>query len=351
MKNGLFRAVGLGLSVTLLALAGCTTGSPQQTSVPAPTGTSPAPQAPAAASAQPSQAKKMVFAGLGKSTVWYWNYVGDGMKEGAKKLNADALFQSPQNEDVPKQVSTFQSYVSQKVDGIAFAASDPTAFTNLVKQAGDAGIPVVTFDSDAPDSGRLLYIGASAYDGGVLAGKRMVQLLNGKGNVAVQVGSVTALNAKERIQGFMDGIKGSEIKVIATEVDKEDPATAAAKAQEVLAAHPNLDAFLGVYAYNAAAQAQAVKAAGKVGKVKIIGWDDAPDTLQFIKEGIIDSSVYDAEKGYGSVAVQVLYNIRTFGLDATLQMLGIDPKTPVKDRALMVPVLMITKDNVGEFLK
>jgi len=292
----------------------------------------------------------MVYAGLGKSTVWYWNYVGDGMKEAAGKLQAEAIFQSPQTEDVPQQVSTFQSYVSQNVDGIAFAASDATAFNNVVKQATDAGIPVITFDSDAPESGRLLYIGASAYEGGKLAGARMVQILGGKGNVAIQVGSVTALNAKERIQGFMDGIKGSDIKVITTAVDKEDPATAASQAQEIIAAHPDLDAFLGVYAYNAAAQAQAVKAANKVGKIKIIGWDDAPDTLQFVKDGVIDSTVYDAEKGYGSVAVQVLYNIKVFGLDATLQMLGIDPKTPVKDRALMVPVVIITKDNVDQFM-
>ncbi len=295
-------------------------------------------------------AKPMTFAGLGKSAVWYWNYVGDGMKQAASKIGDKALFQTPQDADVTKQISIFQGFIAQGVQGIAFAASNPAPFKHVVQTALKQGIPVVSFDSDAPDSGRLVYIGASSYDGGVQAGKAMIKALGGQGTVAVQVGSLTALNAKRRIQGFMDTIKGTGIKVVTTQNDGEDPSTAFSQAQSILSAHPNLDAFLGVYAYDGAAEAQAVKAAGKAGKVKIVCWDDAPDTLKFIKSGVITATVYDGEKIYGQVATMVLYDMNEFGVANTLRMLGFNPNANPANNVIHVPLSVITASNVDQYM-
>lgn len=295
-------------------------------------------------------ANPMTFGGVGKSAVWYWNYVGDGMKQAASDVGGKALFQTPQQGDVTKQISIFQGFIAQGVNGIAFAASNPAPFKHVVQTALKQGIPVVAFDSDAPNSGRLVYVGASAYNGGVVAGKAMIKALGGKGTVAIQVGSLTALNAQRRIQGFMDTIKGTDIKVVTKQNDGEDPSTAFSQAQSILSAHPNLDAFLGVYAYDAAAEAQAVKAAGKVGSVKIVGWDDAPDTLKFIKSGVITATVYDGEKIYGQVATMILYDMNAFGVNNTLRMLGFDPNANPANNIVNVPLTLITADNVAQFM-
>ena len=135
-----------------------------------------------------------------------------GVKNAATLAGCTAVFENPSKEDVARQVTVMEGFVAQNVDGIVFGASDPGAFDKVVKDALDKNIPVITFDSDAPSSGRLVYIGPNNYHSGFLAGQAMIDQLGGKGKVAIQVGSLTALNAKERIQGFKDAIADSEIE-------------------------------------------------------------------------------------------------------------------------------------------
>ena len=136
----------------------------------------------------------------------YWDEVAQGVKNAAVVGNSEAQFENPSKEDVARQVTVLEGYVAQNVDGIVFGASDPGAFDKVVKDALDKGIPVITFDSDAPTSGRLIYVGPKNSLSGGLLGQRMAEVLGGEGKVAIQVGSLTALNAKERIQGFKDAI-------------------------------------------------------------------------------------------------------------------------------------------------
>lgn len=255
-----------------------------------------------AATTSVAASSPLTFCGVGKSAVWYWFDVQKGMELAASKLGAKVVFQNPQTANPADQVNELNGCIAQHVTGIVYAASDPAAMTNVTQKALAAGIPVVMFDSDAPSSGRLMYIGANAIEGGYLAGKEMVHVLHGHGTVAIQVGSLTALNAKQRIQGFMAGIKGSGIKIIATENDNEDPSTATTQARELLAAHPHLSAFMGVYAYDAAAEATAVEAAHRAGKTKIVGWDNQPGTAQLLRSGVVAATVFDNEQTYGQSA-------------------------------------------------
>lgn len=294
---------------------------------------------------------KYTFAGLGKSAVWYWFDVGNGMKSAGAQVDSKVVFQNPQTANPAEQVNILNGYIAQGVSGIAFAASDPAAVTPAVHKALNAGIPVVMFDSDAPASGRLMYVGANAIEGGRLAGQEMVKVLHGKGTVAIQVGSLTALNAKQRIAGFMQGIKGSQIKVITTQNDNEDPSTAASQAREILAAHPHLSAFMGIYAYDAAAEAKAVIAAHRSGKTKIVGWDNEPDTISYLKKGVISATVYDNEQLYGQVAVQILYDMKTFGVDNTLRMFGFHAHGPRGNNVVYTPIIMVTPANVNQVFK
>jgi len=187
-----------------------------------------------ASAADKAKTSGFTFGGLGKVTHPYWDEVGQGLTTAGQWANSKVNFENPPKEDVARQVEVLEGYVAQNVDGIIFGASDPGAFDKVVKDALAKKIPVLTFDSDAPKSGRLIYIGPNNYHSGQLAGERMKQLLPNGGKIAIQVGSLTALNAKERIDGFKDAIKGSKIQVVKEDVDEEDAQVANAHSEAIL---------------------------------------------------------------------------------------------------------------------
>lgn len=305
------------------------------------------------AGGKPASATKLAgftFGGLGKVTHPYWDEVGKGLINGGLWGGSKVSFENPPKEDVARQVQVLEGYVAQNVDGIIFGASDPGAFDKVVKDALAKKIPVLVFDSDAPKSGRLIYIGPNNYHSGFLAGQRMKQLLPGGGKVAVQVGSLTALNAKERIQGFKDAIKESKIQIVKEDVDEEDAQVANAHSEAILASIPDLDGFYGVYAYNSPAQARAVKAAGKKpGEIKIVGFDALEETIQFMQEGYIDAVIDHRQYNFGFFGGMVLYMMKVYGVDDTLIMLGFDPKANPEKNILFTPSYVIDKANLGEF--
>ncbi len=296
--------------------------------------------------------KGFTFGGLGKVVHPYWDEVGMGVKNAAAVAKCSAVFENPSKEDVARQVTVVEGFIAQGLDGIVFGASDPGAFDKVVKDALKQDIPVITFDSDAPNSGRLVYIGPNNFHSGYLAGKRMAEILDGKGKVAIQVGSLTALNAKERIAGFKDAIKDTQIEIVVEDVDGEDAQVANAHAEAILSSNPDLDGFYGVYAYNGPAQARAVKAAGKKpGEIKIVCFDALEETVQFINEGYVDAAIDHRQYNFGFFSTMILYSMKVYGINDTLTLLGFDPATDPQNNILHTPTWVIAKDDLAEYNK
>ncbi|MCD6267923.1 MAG: sugar-binding protein [Thermotogaceae bacterium] len=284
---------------------------------------------------------------IGKSVHPYWSQVEQGVKAAGKALGIETRFFVPQKEDINAQLQMLESFIAQGFDGIAIAPSDPNAVIPAIKKALELGIPVITLDTDSPKSGRYVYIGTDNYQAGYIAGTIMKKILNGKGKVVIGTGSLTAMNSLQRIQGFKDAIKGTEIKVLDLLNDEEDGARALSLAESALNAHPDLDAFFGVYAYNGPSQALAVKNAGKVGKVKIVCFDTTPDILQYVKEGVINATMGQRPYMMGYLSVVVLYLMNKIGVTNTLMML---PKVN-GDYIIDTGVDVVTPDNLDEYLK
>lgn len=284
---------------------------------------------------------------IGKSVHPYWSQVEQGVKAAGKALGIETRFFVPQKEDINAQLQMLESFIAQGFDGIAIAPSDPNAIIPAIKKALELGIPVITLDTDSPESGRYVYIGTDNYQAGYIAGTIMKKILNGKGKVVIGTGSLTAMNSLQRIQGFKDAIKGTEIKVLDILNDEEDGARALSLAESALNAHPDLDAFFGVYAYNGPSQALAVKNAGKVGKVKIVCFDTTPDILQYVKEGVIDATMGQRPYMMGYLSVVVLYLMNKIGVTNTLMML---PKVD-GDYIIDTGVDVVTPNNLNEYLK
>jgi ribose transport system substrate-binding protein len=287
--------------------------------------------------------KALQFAVLGKSIHPYWDEVKLGAEAAGKDLGVNVYFYVPPKEDVRAQISQLESYISMKVDGISFAASDPDAVTDTIKKALDMGIPCVAIDTDAPKSGRLAYIGTGNYEAGKIAGETMAKALNGKGKVVILTGSLTALNSLERMKGFKDAIaKYPGIKVIDTICDYEDESKAISSAEAALSAHPDLSGFYGVYAFDGPAAALAVERANKVGKVKIVCFDTTPEHMEYIKKGVITATIGQRPYMMGYLSVALLYNIAKLGQDKALMLLP-------KDRKIDTGVDIVTKDNLDEY--
>ncbi len=293
--------------------------------------------------------EKVVIGGIGKSIHAYWREVELGMLAAAKKLKGcQVRWFVPSKEDVRAQVSTFESFIAQGLDGIVIGPSNPAAVKGVIPKALKAGIPVITFDTDAPDSDRLLYVGTDNYKAGFEAGKVMAKLLKGKGKVAICTGSLTALNSVQRMEGFKAALKGTQIQIVETYNDNEDRAKALANAQAALQRYPDLAGFYGVYAFNGPACAQAVKMMGKAGKVVIVCFDTTAEHMQLIKEGLITATVGQRPFMMGYRSTEILYRMVTEGVDKVLRDLKMHDK-PLPQRHLDTGIDVVTKENMEAY--
>jgi len=253
--------------------------------------------------------ERVSIAGLGKSIHPFWDQVELGMNDTAEELGADIDFYVPSKEDAQKQAEKIKSWVAVGKQGILFAASDPETVGPAIKDAMGRDIPCVAMDTDAPDSGRMAYVGTDNYAAGKLAAKTLGDMLGGKGKVCISTGSVTASNSLERIRGFREVMKASYPGITVLDdvlVDNEDRAVAEQKAKAKMAAVPDLTAFFGVYALNGPACANAVKAAAKQKSIRIVCFDTTPEHMNMLKSGMIDATVGQRPYLMGKLGARLL---------------------------------------------
>jgi ribose transport system substrate-binding protein len=192
--------------------------------------------------------------------------------------------------------------LAKGVDGIAISPVDPANQTAMLNDAAQHAV-VFTHDSDAPDSMRECYVGTDNVAAGRQAGDLIKEALPQGGKIALFVGKLDARNAQERLQGIKDAIAGSKIEILDVRTDDTDQVRAKANVAEMLVAHPEAAALVGLWSYNGPAILSAVKDAGKIGKVKIIAFDEDAETLAGVKSGAIAGTVVQQpyEFGYRSI--------------------------------------------------
>jgi len=278
---------------------------------------------------------KLTFVEIGKGVHPYWSVVEAGMKMAEKEIEEkygieiNAIFWTPTREEAALQLQGFDTYIAQGVDGIAIAPVDPVSAAPYIEKAIEQGIPVITFDTDAPESARLCYIGTGNYRAGYLAGTAAYMLAKEKGYIkpgaTVKVGIITAtlaaLNAYERVQGFKDAlmdnakadpdIQGNiEFQFIGPYEDKGDPAAAVNFALSILQSHPDLHIAFGSNAYEGPAWAEALKQLGyEPGKVVLIEFDVTSDNVPPIQEGYALVTVGQREYFMGYYSLWLLFNM------------------------------------------
>jgi ribose transport system substrate-binding protein len=237
----------------------------------------------------------------------YWQAGSAGLFQAAQQLKVRSEFAGPDSYDPKAEQKKFQEAVQSKPTGILISVADPSLLKDDIDQAVAAGIPVITVDSDAPASKRLLFIGTDNYHAGQIGGQRLAKEMNGKGNVVVFTIPEQA-NLKERLRGYRDALEAfPQIKIMRVVDMKGDSRVAFDTATEVLGndKKERTDAFVCLEALAGKEVATVLNQHGAKDKV-VLAMDTDEDTLQWIQKGVIVATISQKPYTMSFVGLKVL---------------------------------------------
>jgi ribose transport system substrate-binding protein len=237
----------------------------------------------------------------------YWQAGSAGLFQAAAQLKVRAEFSGPDTYDPKAQQKAFRDAVQSKPTGILVSVADPSLLKDDIDQAVAAGIPVITVDSDAPASKRLLFIGTDNYHAGQIGGQRLAKEMNGKGNVVVFTIPEQA-NLKERLRGYRDALEGfPQIKVTRIVDMKGDSRVAFDTATEVLGQDKKerTDAFVCLEAL-AGKEVATVLSQHAIKDKIVLAMDTDEDTLSWIQKGVIVATISQKPYTMSFVGLKIL---------------------------------------------
>jgi ribose transport system substrate-binding protein len=238
----------------------------------------------------------------------YWQSAANGFFEGAKQMQVHAEVVGPDTYDPANERDEFHALLSKnpKPAGILVSPADPAMMKPEIDAAIAADIPVLTIDTDSPNSNRLFFVGTYNYQAGQLGAQVMAKQLNGKGNVVVFT-MPNQVNLEERMHGYRDvfekypGIKITEVVDI-----KGDPRIAFDTTQNIVDKKESVDGFVCL-------EAQAGKEVATVldnnhlgGKKVVVAMDTDEKTLDWIKKGVIAATVAQKPYTMGYVGIKIV---------------------------------------------
>lgn len=214
--------------------------------------------------------------------------------------------------DAVEQARVIEDLIARRVDGIAVSCNDPTACIDPINRAAAAGIPVMTWDSDSPDSQRFTYLAIDNYAAGRAAARLLVDAIGPRGQVAMLTGVPGALNLEERARGFRDGLAAyPEITVVATVFSNEDISRGVQGVEEVMQAHPDLRGwfFVGLWPLFADRGSMPLwEASTRAGTLKTVAFDTLPVELDLLRDGYLAALIGQKYWGWGYDSVQIVYD-------------------------------------------
>jgi ribose transport system substrate-binding protein len=214
--------------------------------------------------------------------------------------------------DIAEQARVVEDVIAKGVTAIGISCNEPSGCVAPIKKAIDAGVPVMTWDSDSPNSGRFTYLGVDNYEGGKAAADLLVKAMGKKGKVALLTGVPGAFNLEERIRGFKDGVKKyPDIQIVKTVACNDDINLGVQVVEETMQAAPDLNGwfFVGLWPLFANRGSMPLWEAGaKSGKTKTVCFDTLPVELQYMKDGFLVGLVGQKYWGWGYDTVQMIYD-------------------------------------------
>jgi ribose transport system substrate-binding protein len=244
----------------------------------------------------------------------FWQAVAAGAKEAGARTGVDVVWKGPlQENDRAQQIQLVQQFVSEGIAGLALAPLDHAALAPAVAAAKARGVPVVIFDSDLDGTPGVDFASFVATDnraGGELAGKRLAELIGGKGKVVLLRYQVGSASTEAREAGFLAAAKAAGLEVLVD--NRYAGATIGEAKNTALNLADKLREAQGVFCSNESATAgmlQALDQLGLRGKVRFVGFDSSPPLVDGLRDGGIDALVVQDPRKMGDLSVQALADL------------------------------------------
>ncbi|TQF41304.1 sugar ABC transporter substrate-binding protein [Bradyrhizobium sp. UNPF46] len=275
----------------------------------------------------------------------FFDFARDGCLKRAKELgNIECIYKGPVEHEPATQAQIIQDFVTQKVDGLAISVADVAAMTKSIEAATVAGIPVITFDADAPGSKRIAYIGTNNKEFGVALGKQLLKMRPDGGKYAMVSGGPGAKNLAERVDGVREALKGSKWAEVAGSPTfcNDDPALAVQQMTDMRTATPDLAAIvpIGGWPMFAPEGFKAFASRNKKdidsGKFTLVVADTLKMQLELLRDGYANALVGQRPFEMGEKAMDTLLAIKKGEKVPEIVYTGLD---------------LVTKDNVAQMLK
>ena len=268
----------------------------------------------------------------------YWTIARAGVDKAKGELQGvNVDFQIPGDGTAAQQKRIIDDLLARGVDGIAISPVDAANETPMLNDVAKQTL-LITQDSDAVKSDRACYIGTDNVAAGRQLGDLVKAAIPGGGKIMVFVGTLDAQNAHDRYQGLQESLKGSNVSIIDVRTDDTDRVRAKANVQDTLTKYPDVAGLVGLWSYNGPAIVNAVKDAGKVGKVQVVCTDEEDETLAGVKSGAIYATVVQQPYEFGRLCI----------VDMAKYLRG-DKSVVPASKQIFVPTLPITKDKVEAF--
>ena len=266
-----------------------------------------------------------------------------------EELGVKVTIAGPNSIDIPSFVAAIEQTTARKPSGMMVVGWDPSALVAPINKAIESGIPVVCVDADVPASKRMAFIGTDWYDLGIRQAEAMVKAAAGrKGKVAL-LGLIEQQIDQDAFAGFRSVAEKAGLVCLEPQQDKGNQVEATRVAAAILQAHPDLVGMAGFDSESGPGMGQAIKEAGKTGKIIATCVEAEEQHLRLIKEGVLTAGIGQKRGLFTYMGVKALFEINHSPLKFTAD----DKKAGV----VPVPInyntgtYTVTRENVNLFLK
>ena len=265
----------------------------------------------------------------------FWPTVKAGADSAAREFGAEIIWKGPSLEtDIAGQIAIIEDYINKKVDAIVMAACDEQALVPVIEKADAAGIPVITIDSGVKSDIPRSFIATDNVAAARKAADVLCELIGDEGEVACIPFVPGAATSIMREQGFKEGLKNHpKVKLVAVQYSQSEVATAMAVTENILTAHPELEGIFAANEPGAIGAGQALISRGLAGKVKLVGFDAAPNEIQALQKGVIQALI-----------VQDPFKMGYLGVKYALEVLQ-GKEIP---KRVDIGVYVVTQDNLND---
>jgi simple sugar transport system substrate-binding protein len=237
-------------------------------------------------------------------------FIKKGTEKAAADFGVDAVMVGPTGPDADAQIAELESLVEAGADGLAVSSVSTDALAPVINRLLEQGIPVVTYNTDNPDSNRLAFAGQDLIQSGYEAAKVLTELLGGKGEVIITTLDAAAQWSIDRETGAKNGFaEYPDIKVIQTINTGTEPQEIYAAIENAMLANPNVTGILSLECCSTPSAGEYVKRNNLQGEITVVGFDELPQTLDLVKEGMVAATLSQAPERQSYEAVRMLLDV------------------------------------------